>query len=234
MYFCLDAIQRDTDDLEEHFMKMVDRTYDAIKEQNIEVNRLKCRLINLSIQRKNQHKECLEEVRPENTVEGVWYKLSDYWNFLNYTLLEHLAKMFGDKLLQDDIQNYKEKLECFRRETRLCVFADFYNKAECFENDAVMKLKVKLEENWEKWTLQDLENWKGKITEKLLLPSFVVKLESVEPGCISITWTIPCVFDTALRETMDKMDMEAFRRELRIISMTINNEQCGTCCQSLG
>ena len=217
-------------------MKMVDRTYDVIKEQNIEVNRLKCRLINLPIQRKKQHKECLIEVRPENTVEDVWCKLSNYWNFLNYTLLEHLAKTFGDKLLQEDIQNYKEKLESFRCRTRVCIFAEFYHKEECIENEAVMKLKVKLEENWEKWTLQDLENWKGKIMEKLLLPSFVMKLESVEPGCISITWTIPCEFDTALRETMDKMDIEAFCRELRIISMTIDNEQCtcGVCCQSQG
>ena len=234
MYFAEVSIRRDTDDLENHFMKMVDRTYDVIKEQNIEVNKLKCRLINLSIQKRNQHKDCLEEVRPENTVGGVWYKLSVYWNFLNYTLLEHLANTFGDELLQEDIQNYKKKLESFRRETRLCVFADFYNKAECFENEAVMKLKVKLDKNWEKWTLQDLENWKEKITEKLLLPSFVMKLESVEPGCISITWTIPCVFVTALMETVDKMDMEAFRRELHIISMTIDDEQCGTCCQSQG
>ena len=211
---------------------MVDRTYDAIKEQK--VGELKCRLVNLPVRGKKQHKECLEEVRPENTVEGVWCKLTDYWNFLNYTLLEHLANFFGDKQLQEDIKSYKKNLESFRRRTRLCVFADFYNKAECFENEAVMKLKVKLDKNWDKWTLQDLENWKEKITEKLLLPSFVMKLESVEPGCISITWTIPCVFVTALMETMDKMDMEAFRRELHIISMTIDDEQCGMCCQSQG
>ena len=219
---------------EGHFNNIVNCILCVFKEQNIAD--IKCRLHNLPIQRKKQHKECLAEVVRENTVENVWCKLSNYWNFLNYSLVEHLANTFGDKPLQDDIQGYKRNLESFRCKTRVCVFAYFYNKDESIENEAVMKLRVKLKENWEKWTLQDLENWKGKITEKLFLPNFVMKLESVEPGCISITWTIPCVFVTALVKTMDRMDMEDFHRQLHIMSMTIDDEQCGIdqCCQSKG
>ena len=230
--FAVDAIERDVHGLETHFNNIVNRILCVFKKQNI--TDIKCHLHNLPIQRKKQHKECLAEVMGENTVEGVWGKLSEYWNFLNYSLVEHLANTFGKKTLQEDIQKYKKKLESFRCRTRVCVFAKFFHKEGCIENEAVMKLRVKLDKNWEKWTLQDLENWKGKITEKLFLPNFVMKLESIQPGCISITWTIPCVFVTALVKTMDRMDMEDFYRQLHIMSMTIDDEQCGKCCQSKG
>lgn len=216
---------------------MAERTSDIIKENKIDVDKFKSLLTNLPVRNRRQHKDFLETLWPQisnATVDDVWFRLKMYWDFLNYTLLEHLVVTFGDSTLQKSMQNYKKKLDSFRQKTRLCVFAEYYEGvSDCFEGESLLKLKVKLNQKWEEWTLQDLEKWKVNITQKLLLPEFTLKLESFGPGCISVTWAIPCLFVTLLMETLANADMKAFREDLGIMSMTIDDEQC-MCCQSQG
>ncbi len=228
------CIKQDTDCLDTSFRRMAEQTSDIIKEKKIDVDKFKSLLSNLPIRNKKQHKGFLEALWPQianATVNDVWFKLKMHWDFLNYTLLEHLVNTFGDKALQKSMEDYKKKLDNFRRKTRLCVFAE-YSK-ELREDEALLKLKVKLNMKWEECTLQDLEKWKVNITQKLLLPDYTLMLEYFGPGCISVTWTVPCLFVTLLMETMTTTDTKAFREEFGIISMTIDDEQC-MCCQSQG
>ena len=73
---------------------------------------------------------------------------------------------------------YKESLREFRCKTRLCDFVrHFKDENKCLGGEELMSLlKMKIAKNWEECTLEDLENWKESITQKLLLPSFVLIL----------------------------------------------------------
>ena len=220
----LEAARAGTEKLEDKFSDMADRTLDIINEKKVTVQLFKNRLMNLNVRSKEQHKEFLDGnifsgMSAESTVEDMWYKLSDYWNFLNYTLLEHLIKKFGDKDLLKDMEAYKKRLKIFRSKTRLCDFVKLHRGIGKCDEKQIKSLNVKFDENWETCTLQDMENWKESLTQKLLLPSFTVKPEDIGTGCVSITWAIPAMFATSLVEKLKTLDMTDFYKEHKIMSL---------------
>ena len=209
---------------------MADRTLDIIKVRGITVQDFKDRLINLNVRNREQHKEFLDKVifsdKNAESVKDVWRKLSDYWDFLNYTLLEHLIKKYGDRNLLAAMRAYKKRLEMFRCQTRLCDFAEHFKdirKGVLQEKKDLLKkfVVVKLERNWKNCSLQDLENWKECLTHKLLLPSFITILEDISQGSVSITWAIPAMFTPSLVEKLKTLD-ENFCKEHKIMSLSLD------------
>jgi len=219
-------IERDSEELEDCFGEIADCTSDIIMKKGVEVSGLKTRLASLSVHNKKLHEEFLEDIWSQigdATIEDVWYKLGKYWDFLNYSLLEHLVKKFGDEALKARMKTYKKKLENFLSKTRLCDFIEHFkhvNKSLVREN--FWMFEVKLKKDWEECTLEDLEHVKRNITQKLFFPSFSLVLKDFNSGCVSVTWAIPAVFATSLMENMESMDLSNFCEEHGIISMVID------------
>ena len=200
-------------------------------EQEISTRDFKRRLTSLPIKNKSQHKEFLEQLWPQistATVEDIWFKLEMYWDFMNYSLLQHLVNIFGDDALKTSMLKYKESLKEFRCNTRLCDFARHFKDQvnECLVGQKVMKfLEVKFAKNWEECTLEDLENWKESITQKLLVPSYVLILKDTDSGCVSVTWAIPAMFAASVMEDMETMKMREFCVEHSILSLRIDGKE---------
>lgn len=221
----IQAIDTDTDQLESKFIEIACSTSKAIDEQGIDVTEFKRRLRSLPVKNKVQHREFLEDLWPQigdATVEYIWFKLEMYWNFLNYTLLEHLVKTFGDKVLKQRLIEYKKQLHEFRCKTSLCDFAQHFKEvAEC--STGMKLLEVKFSKDWEQCTLEDLENWKEGITQKLLLPSFVMILKKINSGSVTVTWAIPAMFASSIATNLEAMDVKAFYEETCIISLSVTD-----------
>ena len=227
----LESIQNEASKLEEQFRSIVRSAFSAIAAQNISVDMFIAGLGNLSLERKALHKDFLEklcsDISKELTLGKVWLKLSTYWNFLNYFLLEQVICEFGDRNIKDSMEDYKSKLKVFRCNTCLHDFAKYSTK---ISEDLTVKdfhlLAMKLKKNWEKCTLEDLENLTGKFTHKLFVSSFSLTLKEMKPGCIHVTWAIPAVIGESLREDMENTDMREFCKEHGITSITVNGEEC--------
>ena len=211
------------EELEDQFSDMADRTLDIITDKEVTVQLFKKRLFSLNVRNKEQHKEFLDAyifsgASAESTVEDMWCKLCDYSNFLNYTLVEHTIKKFGCRDLLETMKAYKKKLEIFRSMTRLCDFAIIFKGiTKCKE----VLMEVKFDKNWETCTLQDMEEWKESLTQKLLLPSFTVNPKDISTGCVSITWAIPAMFTPSLVKTLKTLDKN-FCKEHKIMSLTLD------------
>ena len=214
------------EELEDQFSDMIDRTLDIITDKEVTVQLFKKRLISLNVRNKEHHKEFLDAyifsgASAESTVEGMWCKVSDYSNFLNYTLVEHTIKKFGDRDLLETMKAYKRKLEIFRSKTRLCDFVVYFRGITKCKEVLMKSLKVKFDENWETCTLQDMENWKESLTQTLLLPSFTMDATEIDTGCVSITWAIPAMFTPSLVEKLKTLDKN-FCKENKIMSLTLD------------
>ena len=210
------------EELEDQFSDMADRTLDIITDKEVTVQLFKKRLINLNVRNKEMHEEFLDSnIFAETSVEsvkGMWRKLSNYSNFLNYTLVEHMIKKFGCRDLLETMKAYKRKLEIFRSKTRLCDFAIIFKGiTKCKE----VLMEVKFDKNWETCTLQDMEEWKESLTQKLLLPSFTVNPKDISTGCVTITWAIPAMFTPSLVEKLKTLDKN-FCKEHKIMSLTLD------------
>ena len=145
----------DTKQLEEEFSDIANRTSDIIR--GIDVAIFRSRLVNLHVRQRKQHREFLDDVWPKisnASFEDVWFRLVMYWDFLNYTLLEHIVKNFGDQTVKESMEDYKLKLKDFRCKTRLCDFAKYFQDVnECLVEKDLKKLVVKLNKNWQNCTL---------------------------------------------------------------------------------
>ena len=218
-----------TDKLERKFREIGYHASDIIMEQGITPRDFKRRLTSLPVKNKSQHKEFLEQLWPEistASVEDIWFKLRMYWDFLNYSLLEHLVNEFGDDILKISMLEYKESLREYRCNTRLCDFARHFKEEmnkHFVSGELMTLLEVKFAKKWEECTLEDLENWKESITQKLLLPSYVLILNDIDSGCVSVTWAIPAMFAASV---MEDKDMRAFCVEHSILSLRIDGKEC--------
>ena len=216
----LHVLRTDIEELEDQFSTMADRTLDIITYEEVTVKLFKKRLMSLNARNKEQHQEFLDAniFSGESTLEDMWHKLCKYSNFLNYTLIEHMIKKFGDRDLLETMKAYKRKLEIFRSETRLCDFAIIFKGITKFEE---VLMEVKFDKNWETCTLQDMEEWKEGLTQKLLLPSFTVNPKEIGKGCVSITWAIPAMFAPSLVERLKTLDKN-FCKQHMIKSLTLD------------
>ena len=196
-------------------------TFDIVKTVSIKIFKYKL-IFALPVQSKEfMEKNCFL-ISDDTRIEGIWMKLSSYWDYLNFSLLEHVIKMFCSETLMARMEEYKKKLEVFRCKTRLCAFAQHYkNRQKCLLGNELKEFVIKHDKKWTECTLQDLENWKESLTQKLLLPSFVVNPKDISTGSVSITWAIPAMFTPSLVEKLETLD-ENFCKEHKIMSLTLD------------
>ena len=181
----------------------------------------------LPIKYKEEHKEFFNEIEyeleKESTIHCIWMKLSKYWNFMNYTLLENLIRHIRDHSLKQNMKSYLSSLESFRRNTRLCDFAMYCPAVENRPSESDLKefvLHLKL--NWETCTLEQLEELKGHIIRKFLLPSFALDLKKVLSGSLIVTWLMPAQIASSLAKDLENTDNKGFFKEHKIECMTID------------
>ena len=222
-------IPQQTQDLEDEFNDISIRTYDKI-EKDYTVNQFKARLITLPIKCKEEHEDFFQqienELEKESTINSIWIKLSKYWNFMNYTLLENLIRNIGDRSLKQNMKSYLSSLETFRRNTRLCDFAEHCPAVESRPSEADLKefvLHLKLD--WETCTLEQLEELKGHIIRKFLLPSFALILKKVSHGSLIVTWLLPAQIASTLVQDLENTDNKGFFKEHKIECMTIDGKE---------
>ena len=180
--------------MEIKFDQLLDKTQDGLVDNNIPLQKLKRCITRLPAHIKDQHlhfiKENLNEIKESKCVEDIFLFLHLYWNFLNYTLLEHIVNEFGNNDTKAAMAKYVSELVAFRKATKL---SDFISDWPCTRRvpPDMSRLVIKMEKDWSNCTLEDVEQFRRTLTQELLLPSFAVLLRDAEQGCISFTWLIP-------------------------------------------
>ena len=226
-----ESLEEQIKSLEHQFSEIALQTFDKIKEKKLDVSQFRARLVTVPIKYREHHEEFFQrlesDIKKDTSIDHIWMKLSRYWDFLNYTLLENLVKRFGDHTLKSDMDNYVKRLKEFRSTTRVCIFAKYCTKvnkklSEHDLQDFIFKLKKKC---WEECTLEDLENVKENISHKFFLPSFVMNLKDIQPGSIIVTWTLPTVIASAIMETLETTYVSEFCNENGIESITIDGKE---------
>ena len=189
-------------------------------------------IVQMEISKQDQHRKFIEtylmELKPTTTVGDLLCRLSLYWNFLNYNLLQHLVDMFGDEQLKHDMEDYVEALKVFRANTKLCDFIDNWPLRGQKPPEADLRelvIKRVMDKKWEKCTLEDVETIEETLTHKFLLPDFVLHLGESEKGCVCLTWYIPAPIAKMLQEDFPYTETEFFKTH-GIERVTIDGAEC--------
>ena len=215
---------------ENRFAKLVQKACQDVRKRELEPSEFLSQVTTLRVSDRNQHRSFIEEkltdIPPPVTFEKIWSRLTIYWDFLNYRLLEHVVRNFGNEDLKDQMQDYVDELSAFKKTTRLC---DFINSWPCKDDrppeEGLRKVVVKMHQEWTQCTLQDVESFKMALIHKLFLPEFELILQKAEEGCVCVTWLTSPSIATLLQQNLTNIETEFFT-ELKVKALTIDGQDC--------
>ena len=131
-----------------------------------------------------EHSKLLASV---TDIEGVMDVIEDYSSFFNYGVLEHMIKHCGSPEDQEKMQKYKDKFVQYScRRIYECP-----SDTGCEVKKGHMDMIVKLDANYDTYTLSALEEMKIMIGKLLLIAPETLQIRKLEEGCIMVTFQIP-------------------------------------------
>ena len=209
--------------IKDKFDQLVDKVQDGLVERNIPLQRLKRCITRLPASIKYQHiafmEEKLKAITKSESLEEIFRMVNLYWDFLNYTLLEHIDK-FGNNDMKAAMAKYVCELVAFRNKTKLITHWPCTGEVPSDMSKLVTKIK---EKDWSNCTLEDVEQFRTTLTQKLLLPSFAVVLKKAEKGCILLTWLIPSSMVKLLSNDIHNTKLDWFKK-LHIERLAIDGQ----------
>ena len=224
-FLTTEEIESRMEELENEFEALKDDVYESVKTQPVDV--FKVRLTSFKMRDKECHMDYMNKViRKKMTVTDIWVKLNKYFNFLNHTILQHILTKFKNRALQIRMNGYSDKLYAFFRKTRLCDFVQCWPMTQ--QDPPAKELRefvVKSHKDWETCTLADLDNLKGKLATKLLLPNFALFLTKASKGCLEMTFSIPPSLVEYLVDVVRETELKEFA-DIEIETITVNGVVC--------
>ena len=206
-------------------MNLRDDVYESVKAQP--VGTFKVKLASLDVNAQKHHETALKSIiSHKETIEDIWIDLSFYMNFLNYELLEHVLNKFEVTALQKRMKHYMKKITAFFRNTRVCEFVDYWPvQGTMPPKGGLREFIVKYQKNWETCTLEQLDQLKGRLARKLLVPNFAILLQNAHEGSISVLFFIPTSMVTLLQAEIKSTDMKVFA-DMDIEAITVDSVVC--------
>ena len=133
------------------------------------------------------------------------------WSYLNFGLLQHIVKIYGDTQLQQEMDKYSTSVECFRKQTTLKVFW----KAQT-DTKRCPDIPTEVRESLKRitfkhghldpatTTLNDIEQYRKDLAREYSFPEFTVILEDIDKGCVATTWLVPPSLATKLADEIKR------------------------------
>ena len=203
-----------------------DDVFESVTSQPLKIFKLK--LTSFKVKDKEYHMEYIKEmIDKKDSVVDILIELNCYLNYLNYEILQHILLKFKNADLQIRMDEYKMKIKNFFRCTRICDFIECWPIHGC--EPPVEKLQhfieIKSCKDWETCTLEDLDNLKGRLATKLLLPKFILILEKASSGSLAVTFSIPPSLVTQLQCDIQNTELKVFL-DMDIEIITVDGVVC--------
>ena len=229
-----ESVKQQVKKLEERFSDLVNCAYKALLVRKVDddVRLFRSIFLSLDVSRKHEHRVFVRDhfmkMDKETTFDDLWLRLTDYCNFMNFDLLEHVVRRFAIEDLKQKMESYEHDLQSFRKATRLCDFIDCWpvrGEPSLGTQLDLREFVAKMKHDWDSCTLEDLEGLKGVIAHKFFLPEFALRLREIKEGCITTTWLIPVPFVRSLQEAIETTSSEFFTKH-KIKTVTIDGKDC--------
>ena len=181
--------------LEEKFDDLVLHAQDDMITNHVDLRHLRHSIIRLPCQLKSEHKKFIKEVKDDlmkaESVDCIFLIADDYWDFLNYSLLQHIIERHASAEVKKEIEEYAQEILAFRKETSLRSFSKANKRKPKKANDEFKKLVSEHNIDWSTATLEDVEQFRNDICSELSLFCFSLQLAAVTTGSVVLTWLVP-------------------------------------------
>ena len=211
----IDAVKSDIKRLEEEFDCLKDATRNILDQKRIEVKVLVDRVTSLPARDKEQHKEFISEYKKEfascTSTDEVFIQLNNYWDYLNWGILNHIITKFSLASLESKRQNYKEELERFMDHTMLDQLPEAEDDERYEEPPQAFVKIVSSHELTKPVTLKKIDEFRKRFAHKYALRSCAIYLLSMRDCMVIVTMLVPCSVKAMIgKEMISSSDFEEF------------------------
>ena len=134
------------------------------------------------------------ELSKITTFNALFIFLSQYWDYLNHSLLHFIvcACGYGSDAAQRKMEHYCSELKVFRKSVTLRVFwklgsFKIHDVTSCGWKRAITKHGITADS-----TLEDVARVQHKVAYELQLQEFAFILEDVLEHSVHVSWLLPC------------------------------------------
>ena len=211
--------------MERKFEELVNKTREEL--ENIPVEQF-CNTITLPpLSLKDQLSGCLGDIIPKitnaDTIKEIFFLLNMHvWNYLNYSLLEHIVERYGSVKTKEMMQHYVSILTDFLRDTPLQVFWNIQPSKSIDFPSHLKQLVVQHKKSWSDSTLEDVEKFRQEVACEYSLYTFSLILAKIEKGSVIVTWLVSETVAQILTTDITPERLEFFRT-LDIVQITVDD-----------
>ena len=181
--------------LEDKFDDLVLHAQEDMTTNHVDVRHLRHTITRLPCQLKSEHSKFIQKVKDDlrrvESVEDVFLIANEYWDFLNYSLLQHIVNRHASAEVKKEMKEFAQKILAFRKETSLRGFSKANKRKPKKANDEFRKLVSEHNIDWFTATLEDVEQFRNDICSELSLFNFSLQLAAITTGSVVIIWLVP-------------------------------------------
>jgi hypothetical protein len=175
--------------------------------------------ISLKLQLGEFFREQASHLFQAKSVEEIFYLLSSFWDYLNPGLLIFIVGRFGSDNDTDLVTAYAEEIGLFRRRVKVGEFIRAsHTESPACHHYSYKRIVTIMGDDWEKETLQDVEDYKTELANKLHFQSFLPQVH-VRHSSIAIVFSIPHWIQ------IDFVELEPFFRSKNVVKVCLG-DQC--------
>ena len=174
------------------------------------------------------------------TVTDIFEAISRHrlWDYSYCTPLEKIVDEFGgdDLELRGWIKDYKAKLAGFKATTKIVDYIKMCSDEEeiadaeqslredmaRYDRQYCRKLAMKLKSRVTEKCLDYIDQFWQSIADHFFLPSLPVLLDSIQEGCVEVTWLVPTL--SAIQIQANILDSAAFLEESEVMRVILDDE----------
>ena len=123
-----------------------------------------------------------------SSINELFFILSSYWDFLNPSLLAHLAYRFGDEQTIRLVEDYLGELREFRKRTKINNFIDKWTGIFLPDTQEIV---MELGDNWKEKSLEQLEELQIEVSSKCCFEDYVMPLKRIKVSSVDAVFSLP-------------------------------------------
>ena len=131
---------------------------------------------------------CFKELEAADSIPKIFLVLKDYFSFFNYHIIEHIIEELGTEEDKERLRTYKKDFSQFAKRRIFECQPEFGPVSDAGHAD----IFVKLDSTCKKYTIEEIEVFRHKLSEILRVSSQgVLRLCRVVKGCFQLTFQVP-------------------------------------------
>ena len=186
--------------LEKDFEELVDLIEESFIDNRVSLIKVQKSIKHIPISLKMDLGEYFQDkVISIQSMEGLFFFLSKFWDYLNPGLLEFLVGRFGSKSDIQLLSVYLKKLELFRSSVKLGDFVQSRPSFKDINTCRYKKITMVMGQSWKGKTLQDAENFKNELAEECSIQPFLTRIHA-NRSSIALVFYLPLWFEVKMEE----------------------------------